>query len=267
MFLTPLDATHFHKIKGHMSLNSCTVVILPLLCNTAISKRSQATQERQQQRQGQQEQRQQQGSDNTMAAAAAAAAATSAMLQETTSVLRWLQMLVKVTRIRPAVCKMLLLTPEVLCEQQQQQQQQHHQTAAVQQALWKACQGLGSRLSVPDTTKPCRFKAQQGCLLQRLLLLLPQLVPGPFDTQGQLLTEAVTLLLLLLYDSKFKYDTTTHLLDCYDWLLQLVGNAQDDAVADALSAALDRLTVQLFNSEQVRGVAGVVGGGGGLPLH
>jgi hypothetical protein len=38
---------------------------------------------------------------------------------------------------------------------------------------------------------------------------------------------------------------------CY---FQLVVSAREDAVADALSAALDRSTVQLFNSEEVGSV-------------
>jgi hypothetical protein len=79
------------------------------------------------------------------------------------------------------------------------------------------------------------------------------------------LTEAVTVLLLLLYDSPFKIDVTMHLLDCYGWLLQLVGDVRE-AEGEALSAALDRLTVQLFNAEVVSEGGGGqrVGEGGGL---
>lgn len=63
------------------------------------------------------------------------------------------------------------------------------------------------------------------------------------------------MLLLLLYDSGFKVDVTMHLLDCYGWLLQLVGDVRE-AEGEALSAALDRLTVQLFNAEVVSFWAG-----------
>jgi hypothetical protein len=62
--------------------------------------------------------------------------------------------------------------------------------------------------------------------------------------------EAMTVLLLLLFDGHFKSDVTLHLLDCYEWLLQFVGEARE-AEGEALSAALDRLTVQLFNAESV----------------
>ena len=94
------------------------------------------------------------------------------------------------------------------------------------------------------------LQGQEGCLARRLLLLLPEMGPSPADQQGLLLTEAVTLLLLLLYDSHFKFEVTVHLLDCYEWLLQLVGEARESE-GEALSAALDRLTVQLFNAESV----------------
>ena len=104
-------------------------------------------------------------------------------------------------------------------------------------------------------------QSQEGCLARRLLLLLPDIGPSPADAQGLLLTEAVTLMLLLLYDSPFKFEVTVHLLDCYQWLLQLVGEARE-AEGEALSAALDRLTVQLFNAESVS--AGVVGQRGGV---
>jgi hypothetical protein len=93
-------------------------------------------------------------------------------------------------------------------------------------------------------------QGQEGCLARRLLLLLPELGPSPVDQQGLLLTESVTVLLLLLYDTGFKVDVTMHLLDCYGWLLQLVGDVRE-AEGEALSAALDRLTVQLFNAEVV----------------
>jgi hypothetical protein len=141
-------------------------------------------------------------------------------------------------------------------QQQQQgppwQQQQQQQLALAQSQLWSVAQALARQLAPANPAFPCRVEQQQGCLLRRLLLLLPSMAPCSHDPKGQLLTEAVTLLLLMLYDSQFKYDTTTHLLDCYSWLLQLVGSAREDAAADVLSAALDRLTVQLFNSEEVR---------------
>lgn len=121
--------------------------------------------------------------------------------------------------------------------------------AAVAQQLWQLVQGLSPKLPPPNP-RPCRKAGQEGCFARRLLLLLPQLGPSPADSQGLLLTEAVTLLLLLLYDGQFKFDVTLHLLDCYSWLLQLVGEAQESE-GEALSAALDRLTVQLFNAEAV----------------
>jgi hypothetical protein len=186
------------------------------------------------------------------------------MQQQAVVLLRWLQPLLKVARIRSMACDIVLLSPEELATAlqqpqqppQQQQQvppwQQQQQLEHVQSQLWAVAQSLVSQLAPANAAFTCRAAQQQGCLLCRLLLLLPSMAPNIHDPKGQLLTEAVTLLLLMLYDSQFKYDTTTHLLDCYSWLLQLVGSAREDAVADALSAALDRLTVQLFNSEEVR---------------
>jgi hypothetical protein len=226
-------------------------------------------------------------------ATAAAAAAATGMQQQAVALLTWLQPLLKVARIRSMACDIVLLPPEHLVaapqhqqqqqqgyagnlQQQQQQQwgfgqpshppaqqqpqqqgsywQQQQQQAFAQAQLWSVAQTLARQLAPADPTFICRAAHQQGCLLRRLLLLLPTMAPCSHDPKGQLLTEAVTLLLLMLYDGQFKYDTTTHLLDCYSWLLQLVGSAREDAVADALSAALDRLTVQLFNSEEVRPV-------------
>jgi hypothetical protein len=100
---------------------------------------------------------------------------------------------------------------------------------------------------------------QIGCLARRLLLLLPEIGPSPVDQQGLLMMEAMTVLLLLLFDGHFKTDVTLHLLDCYEWLLQLVGDARE-AEGEALSAALDRLTVQLFNAESVSALVCLGGG-------
>jgi hypothetical protein len=155
---------------------------------------------------------------------------------------------------------------------------------------------------------PPSAKGGVAALLLRLLVdALPFCAPTPssgVDPEGRLLTEAVTLLLLLLYDETFKHRATLVLLDRYDWLLTSVGDAgalrragtrrpsasneqsggggdgheggeaasgavfatataqaleamstdrrDTETVAEALTAALDRLTVQLFNQEQVR---------------
>lgn len=83
----------------------------------------------------------------------------------------------------------------------------------------------------------------QDCLLQRLLRCLP-------SCPEALLTEVTTLLLLLLYDAQFKFECTVHLLDQYDDLLGCIMDAPGPG-KHPLTTALDRLTVQLFNCEEV----------------
>lgn len=189
-------------------------------------------------------------------------AAVNLMAHRAVETLRWLQPLAKVTRVRSIMCEAASLSPNDLTQPPQQQQDMSTAAATadgsssssrfepVQQQLWQLVQGLVPRLA-PQNPRPCRVMGQEGCLARRLLLLLPYVGPNPADRQGLLLTEAVTVLLLMLYDSHFKYDVTMHLLDCYDWLLQLVGDAREEE-GEALSAAMDRLTVQLFISETVR---------------
>ena len=63
------------------------------------------------------------------------------------------------------------------------------------------------------------------------------------------LEESTTLLLLLLYDVGFKYDCTAQLIEYYGWLLQRVVDSGDPK--HPLTVALDRMTVQLFNTEEV----------------
>jgi len=149
-------------------------------------------------------------------------AAVNLMAHRAVETLRWLQPLAKVTRVRSIMCEAGSLSPNDLTQpqQQQQQQQQEVSTAAatadgssssssgfesVRQQLWQLVQGLVPRLA-PQNPRPCRVTGQEGCLARRLLLLLPYVGPNPADRQGLLLTEAVTVLLLMLYDSHFKYD-------------------------------------------------------------
>ena len=63
------------------------------------------------------------------------------------------------------------------------------------------------------------------------------------------LEESTTLLLLLLYDVGFKYDCTAQLIEYYGWLLQRVVDSGDPK--HPVTVALDRMTVQLFNTEEV----------------
>lgn len=66
---------------------------------------------------------------------------------------------------------------------------------------------------------------------------------------GPTISEATTLLLLLLYDVPFKYECTRCLMRQYTWLLQRVVESGD--TKHPLVVALDRMTVQLFNTEEV----------------
>jgi hypothetical protein len=213
-------------------------------------------------------------------------AGAAMMVQRGVAVLRWLQPLAKASRIRAIMAEAVLLPAEELAATPAAAPppaagsaggsvsgSSSSSTAAgtgapapagssaageaaaaaaeTAQQLWMVL-GEFVEMLAPPSPQPCRLPAQSSCLARRLLLLLPQLAPNPCDREGALLTESVTLLLLLLYDARIKGDVTLHLMDCYETLLFLVGDAVEEQ-GDALSGATDRLTVQLFNSEQVGG--------------
>lgn len=66
---------------------------------------------------------------------------------------------------------------------------------------------------------------------------------------GPTISDATTLLLQLLYDVPFKYECTRCLMRQYTWLLQRIGESGDTKHPSMV--ALDRMTVQLFNTEEV----------------
>ena len=83
---------------------------------------------------------------------------------------------------------------------------------------------------------------EQDCLLRRLLRAMPHMSEAA-------LQEATTMLLLLLYDTEFKFECTTHLLEYYGGMLAHI--VHSNTPRHPLITSLDRLTVQLFNSEEV----------------
>ncbi|GIL45679.1 hypothetical protein Vafri_2876, partial [Volvox africanus] len=99
--------------------------------------------------------------------------------------------------------------------------------------------------------------ADGDSLLRRWVLGLRWLHPD-------LLHHLTSLLLLLLYETDFKYDMAVHLMDCYANMLSAIGGLAPSQQAPAgdgggssgsgrhpLCGVLDRLVVQLFNSEEV----------------
>lgn len=98
---------------------------------------------------------------------------------------------------------------------------------------------------VPNTRLSVLTHLTQDCFVRRLLCSLGHL-------EEEALGEVTTLALLLLYDPAFKYEATRHLLDNYHQLLCAVVHRPAAGLPRApLATALDRLTVQLFNSEEV----------------
>ncbi len=103
----------------------------------------------------------------------------------------------------------------------------------------------------------------QDCLLRRWMLCLSAMPAEP-------LTQLTSLMLLLLYEPEMKYDSAVHLMASYTPMLSCIAGISGPAgVAAAgaggrygsadgsndqrhpLAVALDRITVQLFNFEEV----------------
>eukprot|EP00798_Chlamydomonas_sp_ICE-L_P013274 gene13274-19116_t len=83
---------------------------------------------------------------------------------------------------------------------------------------------------------------EKDCLIRRFLNSLASIDEGALHA-------CTTLLLLLLYDADFKYECTAQLLDFYGGLMShivAIGNPHHP-----LTSSFDRLTVQLFNFEEV----------------
>ncbi|MEW5302971.1 MAG: hypothetical protein WDW36_005706 [Sanguina aurantia] len=119
-------------------------------------------------------------------------------------------------------------------------------SSAVVAQLWEGCAAIGTVMLRSAQQQQQQLQSDdriQDCLLQRLLRCLP-------SCPEALLTEVTTLLLLLLYDAQFKFECTVQLLDQYDGLLGCIMDAPGPG-KHPLTTALDRLTVQLFNCEEV----------------
>lgn len=116
-----------------------------------------------------------------------------------------------------------------------------------------------SSSSLPSPPSPAGSDGQQLhrvpiCLLRHMLCAMKHL-------HDPALQDATTLLLLLLYDADCKYQCTLQLMDLYgdiirhmldsDLRLQQGGGGAVPGSVHGLLTTLDRLTVQLFNSEEV----------------
>jgi hypothetical protein len=204
---------------------------------------------------------------------------TDRLVRHCSGVLQWLQALARVATIRGVMCEAVVLPAEALAGGTGQAAAGDTADAgagagagagadadAAARKLWRAVAGMVGQLAPPAAADvlPCGLLQQRSSLLRQLVVLLPQLQPNHDTFQGVLLTESVTLLLLLLYhDGAIKVDVTLHLMDIYGFMLGRLGEYESEEEGRPLTQALDRLTVQLFNEEQVCvcGRAGVCLGG------